>query len=243
MPVIAPALRHTARIVALVATVCVAIAAAHGQVPAPVGAETTTIANPASTNCIAKGGKSTIEKNGKGDQFGVCTFADNRQCEEWALMRNECVSGGVRVTGFVTPAARYCAITGGTYRVRSATNTPKEQGTCTFKGNKLCDALAYFNGNCTRQGTRPASAEKLTPTIQVTFLCAGGKSIEANFINGVSSSVKLALSDGRALDLPQVESGSGARYANADESVVFWNKGNTAFIEEGGKATFAGCRT
>jgi membrane-bound inhibitor of C-type lysozyme len=29
-------------------------------------------------------------------------------------------------------------------------------------------------------------------------------------------------------------SGSGARYANADESFVFWNKGDTAFITEGG---------
>ena len=28
-------------------------------------------------------------------------------------------------------------------------------------------------------------------------------------------------------------SGSGARYANKDESFVFWNKGNTAFITEG----------
>jgi putative hemolysin len=241
MPPIAPALRRPTGVVALLVAACVAIGSTHAQ--APAAADTVTLANPASTNCIAKGGKSTIQKNGKGDEFGVCTFADNRQCEEWALMRNECVPSGVRVTGFVTPAARYCAITGGTYRVRSATNTPNEQGTCTFKGNKLCDALAYFNGNCTRQGTRPASAEKLTPTIQVTFLCAGGKSIDANFINGVPSSVKLALSDGRALDLPQVESGSGARYANADESVVFWNKGNTAFIEEGGKTTFAGCRT
>ena len=217
--------------------------AAYAQTAEPA-AENATIANPASTNCVARGGKSTIEKNGKGAEFGVCMFADNRQCEEWALLRNECSPGGVRVTGYVTPAARYCAITGGTYRVRSASNTPNEQGTCRFKGNKLCDAADYFNGDCTRQGTRTASAEKLTPSIQATFRCADRKSIDANFINGPSgSSVKLVLSDGRALDLPQVESGSGARYANADESIVFWNKGNTAFIEEGGKTTFAGCRT
>jgi membrane-bound inhibitor of C-type lysozyme len=35
------------------------------------------------------------------------------------------------------------------------------------------------------------------------------------------------------MELPQVISGSGARYANADESFVFWNKGDTAFITEG----------
>ena len=34
--------------------------------------------------------------------------------------------------------------------------------------------------------------------------------------------------------LPQTISASGARYANDDESIVFWNKGNTAFITENG---------
>lgn len=87
------------------------------------------------------------------------------------------------------------------------------------------------------------STEKATPSLQATFRCAGGKSIEANFINAPTGSVKLALSDGRALDLPQVISGSGARYANADETIVFWNKGTTAFMEEGGKTTYRDCST
>jgi putative hemolysin len=243
MPPTALVLRRSF-VVALLAAATLVGATAHAQTAAPSPApDTTTLANPASANCISKGGKLTMEKNGKGDELGVCTFGDNRQCEEWALMRGECRPGGIRVTGFVTPAARYCAISGGTYRVRSGSNTPNEQGTCTFKGNKLCDAAAFYNGNCTRQGTRPVSAEKAIPTIQATFRCAGGKSIDANFINLPSSSVKLVLSDGRALDLPQTISGSGARYANANESIVFWNKGNTAFIEEGGKTTFANCRT
>jgi membrane-bound inhibitor of C-type lysozyme len=55
--------------------------------------------------------------------------------------------------------------------------------------------------------------------------------------------VSLTLSDGRKLTLPQAMSGSGARYANAGESVVFWNKGNTSFIEEKGKTTYDGCST
>jgi hypothetical protein len=33
----------------------------------------------------------------------VCVFGDNRQCEEWALMRGQCPAGGIRVTGYVTP--------------------------------------------------------------------------------------------------------------------------------------------
>ena len=68
------------------------------------------------------------------------------------------------------------------------------------------------------------------PVAIATFSCEQGKTIGATFY---SKSVNLILSDGRKLVLPQAISASGARYANADESFVFWNKGNTAFIEEG----------
>lgn len=68
------------------------------------------------------------------------------------------------------------------------------------------------------------------PIAQAVFKCAEGKSIDAAFY---ADKVDLTLSDGRSLELPQVISGSGARYANADESFVFWNKGDTAFVTEG----------
>ncbi len=40
-------------------------------------------------------------------------------------------------------------------------------------------------------------------------------------------------------------SGSGARYANKDETFVFWNKGDTAFITEGknDNQTYSDCVT
>src|SRR5689334_2524775 len=81
------------------------------------GIAQTSLANPASQNCAAKGGKLAIEKNPKGGEYGVCVFADNLQCEEWAMLRGQCRTGGIKVTGYVTAAARYCAITGGTYKV------------------------------------------------------------------------------------------------------------------------------
>ena len=88
--------------------------------------------------------------------------------------------------------------------------------------------------------TLPALAE--TPLATATFKCQGGKSIEATFY---ASSVSLTLSDGRSLTVPQAMSGSGARYANKDETFVFWNKGDTAFVTEGndGKDTYSGCAT
>lgn len=87
--------------------------------------------------------------------------------------------------------------------------------------------------------TRTAAAQK----IRAHFACNGGKSVDATFVNGAQNSVALTLSDGRSLTLPQVVSGSGARYANASETFVFWNKGNTAFIEENGRTTYDGCST
>ena len=78
-------------------------------------AATTGMANPASENCVKQGGTVSIVERGDGGQYGICTFADNQQCEEWALLRGDCPVGGVRITGYVTPAATYCAITGGTY--------------------------------------------------------------------------------------------------------------------------------
>jgi putative hemolysin len=214
----------------------VLVAAAVASTPLAAAAQTS-LANPASQNCVAKGGKVAIEKNPKGGEYGVCVFDDNLQCEEWAMLRRQCRTGGIKVTGYVTPAARYCAITGGTYKVTSASNTPDEKGTCAFRGANTCDAAAYYEGSCVRQA---AAAAK---TIRAHFACAAGKSIDATFVNGPASSVRLALSDGRKVTLPQAMSGSGARYANADESIVFWNKGNTAFIEEKGKTTYEGCAT
>jgi putative hemolysin len=220
---------------------CVDCVAPAAIAQAPSNAATvTTLSNPASKFCVDKGGTLTLEKNGQGGQFGVCMFADNGQCEEWALMRGECRAGGIKVTGYATPAARYCAITGGAYKITSGSNTANENGSCTFKGGKTCASTAYFNGTCQRDQVQPTAATK---QIRALFACDAGKKVSAIFINGPQSSVKLTLSDGRVLSLPQTMSGSGARYASADERVVFWNKGNTAFIEENGKTTYSGCAT
>jgi hypothetical protein len=91
-----------------------------------------------------------MERQPNGGQFGVCVFTDNRQCEEWALMRGECPATGLRVTGYVTPAARYCVITGGRYTVVAHSGAADEQGVCAFPSGKGCEASAYFAGSCNR---------------------------------------------------------------------------------------------
>ncbi len=116
--------------------------------PQPTQATNSSLANPASDNCIKQGGKLSIQQRGDGGQYGICLFEDNRQCEEWALMRGECPVGGLKITGYVTQAAQYCVITGGEYTITGNSNQENEQGTCAFKNGKTCDAADYFNGKC-----------------------------------------------------------------------------------------------
>jgi putative hemolysin len=119
---------------------CLASAAAWAQ---------TQLANPASQNCVRQGGTLKIERRPDGGQYGVCVFTDNYQCEEWALLRGECPKNGLRVTGYVTPAGRYCAITGGRYTVVTE-SAAGETGVCSLPGGKACDAAGYYAGTCSR---------------------------------------------------------------------------------------------
>lgn len=99
------------------------------------------MANPASTNCVEKGGKVVIQKRPDGGEYGLCYFDDNRACEEWAMMRGDCAVGGVKTTGYDTDAQKFCAWSGGsTLAVADAV--------CTFKDGSKCSAEAFYNGTC-----------------------------------------------------------------------------------------------
>lgn len=139
-------------------SVCVLAAAIALTVSACTGTGTggdrtgkTMIANPAAVNCIQQGGTLKILKRSDGGEYGICVFADGRLCEEWALFRGECPNGGVRVARDATPAAQFCAITGGSYRPTGEIGGPKEEGLCTFPGGTSCEAWAYFDGRCRPQ--------------------------------------------------------------------------------------------
>lgn len=57
-----------------------------------VDEENVSVSNPASVNCIEKGGDSVIKDNEDG-QYGVCVFDDKSECEEWAFFKEECKKG------------------------------------------------------------------------------------------------------------------------------------------------------
>jgi membrane-bound inhibitor of C-type lysozyme len=93
-----------------------------------------------------------------------------------------------------------------------------------------------------------------TPIASVNYACDAGKTIAATYYQGESKpaaspdmpptpggSVALTLSDGRSMTLPQTISADGTRYANADESFIFWSKGDGAFVMEGNAQTYVNC--
>jgi membrane-bound inhibitor of C-type lysozyme len=101
----------------------------------------------------------------------------------------------------------------------------------------LLGAATCSASSCAAPGAEPPADH----SIAASFACDDGKKIHAVFVTGSQPSVKLSLSDGRETVLPQVISASGARYANRDESFVFWNKGRGAVVEEAGHPTYTGC--
>lgn len=62
------------------------------QANPPKTQEETALPNPASQNCLDKGGKLEIIKETAGE-YGLCKFPDGSECEEWKLFRNECSQG------------------------------------------------------------------------------------------------------------------------------------------------------
>jgi membrane-bound inhibitor of C-type lysozyme len=103
-------------------------------------------------------------------------------------------------------------------------------------------AMAIEVQGCGSVGHATGTGESARTVIENTFVCSSGERIEAVF-DTESNRVDLSLSDGRKLGLAQVLSASGARYANPEESIVFWNKGRTAFLQEGGVVTQSDCRS
>lgn len=133
--------------------------------------------NPASENCTNSWGTLKIEKIWDWSEIGVCYFDDNKQCEEWALYRNECPLGWVKITGYITEAARYCAIIGWDFK-ESPTGDNEDYSnqpwTCTLPNWNAVDVWNLYNNvidtnsvdtNCNGSGD---SSENCLATVSET---------------------------------------------------------------------------
>lgn len=97
-----------------------------------------------------------------------------------------------------------------------------------------------------------------TPTAVARYSCDKGKFITAAFFTGSTTApaqpgqppvptgtADVSLDGGATTTLHQTLSADGARYATADESFVFWNKGNEALIMRNNSMdlTYTNCAT
>ena len=173
-------MKHPSMMLMTLALITVLLGAGAPPAPPPVpspGSQATSaaIANPASENCIKQGGTLSIVERGDGGQYGICTFEDNMQCEEWALLHGDCPVGGVKGAGYATPAAVYCAITGGEYAATANSGMDDEQGTCTFKNGAKCDAWDYYNGKCDPSTASAAPTATASAKVPLKDAVAGMK--------------------------------------------------------------------
>jgi membrane-bound inhibitor of C-type lysozyme len=87
----------------------------------------------------------------------------------------------------------------------------------------------YFLGFCLgRSYEKQFIIGDLIESVELT--CRDDKSIKASIYTNFAH---IELGSEKALYLPQTISASGIRYANSDESLVFWIKGDNAFVTEG----------
>jgi membrane-bound inhibitor of C-type lysozyme len=73
---------------------------------------------------------------------------------------------------------------------------------------------------------------------RTTYVCENNFSVDVVFTGNLAL---LTLPDGKELSLTQTVAASGVRFANQDESFIFWTKGPSASIQEGATVTYNDC--
>ena len=125
------------------------------------GTDSSQIANPASVNCLQKGGRLEIRTTANGSQYGVCIFSDGSECEEWAYLRDECAPAsekpamGTDSSQIANPASAYCDEKGGKIDIRTAEDG-SQGGVCVFPDGSECEEWAFYKGECTPGSNIPS---------------------------------------------------------------------------------------
>jgi len=113
----------------------------------------TTLPNPASQNCLQKGGRLEIVKETAGE-YGLCKFPDGTECEEWKLFRDECKQGQSHKADVSHPYRGFISQKNGEYVLKSGsveyslklpsqpTSELKERLAAEAKGNEQITVIA-----------------------------------------------------------------------------------------------------
>jgi len=108
----------------------------------------------------------------------------------------------------------------------------------TYSANETPMPALQENTNPPRPAVPTAPSASIGDENLVEFRCDEGKGMTAVFAREI---VGLTLSDGRQIELRQVESGSGIQYASNDGSIELAAKGEGGFLQENGATTYANC--
>lgn len=111
------------------------------QTPNPAVGNAAEVASLANAKCIQNGGFVTTAYKGNGGFYNICNFADDKQCELYALYEGQCPIGGISTIGYSTTPQVYCALRGGTLQ-------GSENGQCKLPDGSLCYTDSVFNGYC-----------------------------------------------------------------------------------------------
>lgn len=91
--------------------------------------------------------------------------------------------------------------------------------------------------------TIPITAQSQVEPNRVTYQCEKEQSLQVTFLAQSNvypdGAAAVTFPDGKTLTLPQVISGSGARYS--DGKTTFWTKGEGGFVEVNDKVTIDNC--
>ena len=138
--------------VSLLAAGC-AKAPVTGTPSTPANPPTTGIANPASVNCVDKGGRLEIREDTStpaGGQIGYCIFSDGHECEEWALFRGECSATSTEALD--ESGAQAKVRSEGGYQIEKAMTQRCQKDTdCKTPGNYLMMNRCPFTSLCLQQ--------------------------------------------------------------------------------------------
>ncbi len=99
------------------------------------------VASQANAKCIQNGGFVTTAYKGNSGFYNICNFADDKQCELYALYQGQCPIGGISTIGYSTTPQVYCALRGGQLM-------GSENGQCKLPDGSLCYTESVFNGYC-----------------------------------------------------------------------------------------------
>lgn len=100
------------------------------------------VASAAYQKCIQNDGFVTTARRGTSGYYQVCNFADDMDCELYALYAGQCPVGGVHTIGYSTTDQVFCALRGGTPQ-------GKNNGQCKMPDGVVCSTTqVYKNGTC-----------------------------------------------------------------------------------------------